>query len=266
MRLAIFSDVHGNLAALQAVLEHIDRQPDIDQIIFAGDLCLFGPRPQACIDLIRQRPIATLAGNTDEWIRQAPLISDNLEPKVAQWLHRVTELSQWTEEQLDAPSLTWIDQLRLAFSHRLSPTGNPADELLIVHANPLDLMGVIFPGLERQRELYGKIRQNDDDLALLLAGESAGVIAFGHLHIPGVRLWRDKTLVNISSVSIPGDGDGRAKYAVLSWTELGGWTADHHHVSFSVEEEITAFRQSRPPGWETKVENLMTLGFVPQVI
>jgi len=56
------------------------------------------------------------------------------------------------------------------------------------------------------------------------------VVAYGHLHIPNVRPWRELTLVNVSSVSMPGDGDGRAKYALLEWGD-GRWTARHIRLS-----------------------------------
>ena len=52
MRLAVFSDVHGNLSALEALLTYIATEA-LYKIVFAGDLCLFGPRPADCVDVIR---------------------------------------------------------------------------------------------------------------------------------------------------------------------------------------------------------------------
>ena len=69
MRVAVFSDVHGNLTALEAVLADIAAQA-VDQIYFAGDLCLIGPRPAACLERVRSANIAAVYGNTNIGMRQ----------------------------------------------------------------------------------------------------------------------------------------------------------------------------------------------------
>jgi diadenosine tetraphosphatase ApaH/serine/threonine PP2A family protein phosphatase len=91
------------------------------------------------------------------------------------------------------------------------------------------------------------------------------VLAFGHLHVPFIRQWEGYDLVNVSSVSMPGDGDPRAKYAVFDW-DGKAWTVEHRHVEYDVEEEIAAFRESQPPGWETSVASLEEKGMIPQVV
>jgi hypothetical protein len=73
-------------------------------------------------------------------------------------------------------------------------------------------------------------------------------------------------LVNVSSVSLPGDGDDRAKYAVLSWSKEDSWQAKHHYIDYQVENEITAFRQNKPPGWEHRVKKLESKGSIPQIL
>jgi predicted phosphodiesterase len=266
MRIAIFSDVHGNLSAQKAVLADIDRQSGLDQVIFAGDLCLVGPRPQATLDLLRERAFPAIVGNTDEWIRQPPPLPDSMPDAERPARRQLRDLCHWTEGQLSADSLLWLDDLRSAFQIRLTPSGDPADDLLIVHANPQDLLGIIFPSIERQQELYGRIRQPDDDLTSVLESEPARSIAYGHLHIPGLRLWRDKQLINVSSVSLPGDGDARAKYAILTWGADSGWTADFIHVEYAVLDEIDAYRDQRPPGWQKRVEELLSHGYTAQVV
>jgi predicted phosphodiesterase len=266
MRIALFSDVHGNLSALRTVRQAIERLPDIDQVIFAGDLCLFGPRPGHCLDLLRDMAVPFVVGNTDEWLRQPPPLASDLPEEQRQARQNLRDLCRWTAGQLSDESLAWLDLLRQSFQIRLTPTGDPGDDLLIVHANPHDLLGIIFPAIERQRELYGSVRQTDEQLAPLLHDVSARTIAFGHLHIPGLRRWRDKTLINVSSVSLPGDGDGRAKFAVLSWSETAGWQVVYHRLTYDTDEETDAFRRFRPPGWQARVEQLQALGYVPQIV
>jgi len=266
MRIALFSDVHGNLSALEAVRQDIDRRADLDRVIFAGDLCLFGPRPEQCLARLRDMAIPAIAGNTDEWIRQPPPLPADLPEAQRPARQKLRELCNWTQEQLSEESLVWLDDLRESFQIRLTPSSDPNDDLLIVHANPHNLMDIIFPSPERQMALYGAVRQTDEALAPMLEVVPAKTIAFGHLHVPNVRQWREKTLVNVSSVSLPGDGDGRAKYAVLSWNERTGWQVKHVRVPFEFRNEIEALRRAKPPGWSQHIDQLETLGYVPQVV
>jgi predicted phosphodiesterase len=265
MRIAVFSDVHGNLAALQAVLNHIDQQdPPVEQIIFAGDLCLFGPRPYECLNLIEQRQIGSVFGNTDEWIPQPPAIPEEASTEERQRRQQIHELCQWTSEQLGPMGLAWLRTL--PFHRRISPTVYAKDDLLIVHANPLDVNQIIFPAEADQKERYGRVRQPDNELTPLLKEIATGIIIYGHIHVPGIRQWQNIQLVNVSSVSLPGDDDPRAKYGLFTWARETGWTIEHHRVDYPVEAEIEAFTERKPPGWETAVANLKESGAIPQRI
>lgn len=264
MRIAIFSDVHGNLTALEAVLQEIDGQEGLDEIIFAGDLCLAGPRPKECLDLVRGRDeeISCIYGNTDQWIDGPPLLSDDIEEEERQRRQQIHDLASWTREQLPASDRAWLREL--PFQRRISPTVNPHGDLLVVHANPKDVDRLIFPPEQRQEELYDRVRQTDDDLYPLLEGLAAGVVAFGHLHIPFVRQWNHLKLVNVSSVSMPGDGDSRAKYALLQWED--GWQIEHHYVAYDAQAESKAFRRQKPPNWEKSAQSLEAENMVPQKV
>lgn len=251
MRIAVFSDVHGNLTALEAVLKDITTK-DVDEVVFAGDLCLIGPRPAACLRMIQESNVTNIYGNTDDWIlmRQTP-------PP------HLNALAQWTAAQLSSSEQSWLDDL--AFSHRVSPSDQAQDDLLIVHANPLDVNQLIFPSEEQQMALYGRIRQSDEELGALVAVVEAEVLAFGHLHIPGERMWNKLRLVNISSVSMPGDGDARAKYGIFEWRN-GAWLFERQYVSYDMALEVEAYRQAQLPGWETVVESMLTKGFYAQKV
>ena len=251
MRIAIFSDVHGNLSGLEAVLEDISSRA-VDEIVFAGDLCLVGPRPGSCLRRVRESNIHTVFGNTDDWIlgRQQP------PPQLA-------DLAQWTLAQLSETEQTWL--AALPFAHRISPTGRTEDDLLVVHANPQDVNQVIFPPEKEQLARYGQIRQTDDELDDLLAGTETAVLAFGHLHIPSVRTWRQTSLINISSVSMPGDGDPRAKYGIFTWNGKG-YSFERRLVAYEIAAEVDAYRQAQPPGWEKIVETMELEGSYPQKV
>lgn len=264
MRIAIFSDVHGNLSGLRAVLDIIGRLPDVNQVVFAGDACMFGPRPLECIVELREREVSCIVGNTDHWILNPPPLEDSLEGEARERRTELRELSSWTHETVGYEGLSWLKDLDSAFEIRVSPTPLRKDDLLIVHANPHDLLQIIFPSEIRQKELYGQVRQRDDELEPMVGGVQASMIAFGHLHIPNQRKYGNLSLVNISSVSLPGDGDVRAKFTVLTWHEEHGWEAELHRVEYSTDEEISALEDRQPPGWRKAVQFYQNHGCIPQ--
>lgn len=249
MRVAVFSDVHGNLTALEAVLADIAVQ-QVDQIYFAGDLCLIGPRPAACLQRVREAGIKSVYGNTDDWIlgRQQP-------PPPLQ------ALCDWTLALLSEDEQAWLTAV--PFSQQVAPTDLAKDTLLVVHANPQDVNQLVFPSEERQETHYGRLRQPDSELANLFAGVETAVVAYGHLHIPSIRQLGPLTLVNISSVNMAGDGDSRAKYGLFNWNGTS-WQIEHRFVAYDAQAEIAAYCQMQPPGWENFVSLIEAHGCVPQ--
>lgn len=246
MRIALFSDVHGNLSAMEAVLADIELQaPDL--VAFAGDLCLFGPRPAECLRLVLDRRLPSVIGNTDAWL------AGNGKPP-----ERHTAAIEWTKAQFTVEELSRLG--RLPFSLRISPTPRATDDLLIVHANPRDVDGIIFPAEADQLAIWGRVRQPDAELEPLLGSVEAAIIAYGHLHIPGIRSWGDLTLVNVASVNMPGDEDTRAKYALLEWRD-NRWLIEHHRVAYDTSAESAAFRAAQPPNWEQAVASLEAEGY-----
>ncbi len=255
MRIAIYSDVHGNLTALQTVLADIKKQaPDL--IAFAGDLCMMGARPKACLEMAKLETDILIYGNTDEFIHTPPQVPDDATDEQRQRMESFNEVASWTHDQLGQEHVAWLQ--RLPFSHRVGPTAVPIDDLLIVHANPLDVNQVMFPTAEFQQEQLGKVQkeQSDEDLRPLLETTTAGIIAFGHLHIPNVRQWEDMILANISSVNLPGDGDERAKYGLLTWRKEEGWMVEKRLVAYNLHQERELISFIKPPNWQWLLEQM----------
>ena len=75
-------------------------------------------------------------------------------------------------------------------------------------------------------------------LERMIGDERATAIAFGHLHLPYVRIWRGKLLVNVASAGLPKDGDPRACYAIFT-ERTGGWQVKHRRVAFDVKRVAT---------------------------
>jgi hypothetical protein len=223
-----------------------------------------GPQPEACVDVLRQREdISAIYGNTDVMIDGPPLLSDDTDEEKRRRRQHINNVAEWTRESLSVSSRAWLREL--PFHLRFSPTVNPRDDLFVVHANPVDVNQIIFPPEDQQKDLYGKVRQSDEELARLLDDLITGVLAFGHLHVPSVRKSNDIVLVNVSSVSIPGDGDARAKYALFEW-DGNRWHVEHRRVDFDVDAEIAAFGSAQPPGWQEAAAAYESLGMIPQKV
>ncbi|TMJ04706.1 MAG: metallophosphoesterase family protein [Bacillati bacterium ANGP1] len=212
--IAVISDIHGNLWALQAVLQDLDPLSP-SQVIVAGDLALGGPRPAECVELIRRRGYPAIRGNTDEWLSSAP------DP--------ITDAISWASAQLsDADRRDLAD---LPFLWRLP---DEAGDLVVVHATPWSISDVVPP--DAPEPLVRRV----------FAETEAAAVAYGHIHIAYVRELGDKLLVNPGSVGLPFDGDQRASYAMLS-VEGGRWRATLRRVPYDVAAAVGALRGSGNP-------------------
>lgn len=214
MRIAILSDIHGNLVGLDACLADLHAQGGADVIVAAGDLCLDGPKPKRVLQRLQEIGAKCVRGNTERFI---------CDPDSA-----LSELSEadrkqisWARSEIGEKWLAWLAQL--PFSQRF---GEPENELLVVHANPSSDNEHLWPDAD------------DATLERLIGDEKAAVIAFGHLHLPYVRVWRGKVLVNVASAGLPKDGDPRAGYAILTQCS-GGWEVKHRRVAFDVKKVAT---------------------------
>jgi predicted phosphodiesterase len=254
MRIAVFSDVHGNIQALNAVLADMDERGPFDTIVFAGDLVFGAADPQACVNAVRERNIPSVYGNTDEFLWAGIEMPDGLEGERLERWQAFVGTVEWTLGRLDADSQAWLKSL--PFELRFNATSRPIDDLLVVHANPKNVSDVILPNRIMQRERMGEIKQEDDEVAELLLGVTARTIAFGHVHVPNVREVDDYLLVNIASASRPQDDDWRCKYGVLTF-EQGVWTVEHIHVEYDVKAARNALMLSDMPGREQAIDALL---------
>jgi predicted phosphodiesterase len=241
MRLAIFSDVHGNLHALEAVLADIDSQGVFDQVIFAGDLVWGAALPLECIQTLQDRHIAGVYGNTDEFLWKLP--SEKWRP-----------YADWIVGKIGKAGLDYLQ--RLPFELRFFPTQKPENDLLVVHANPKNISDAILPSIEMQQALKGEINQPDAGVLPLLENVVPRTIVFGHVHVPNVRQINGYSLVNIASASRPQDGDWRCKYGILTF-EDGAWTIEHRRVAYDAAAARQAILASDMPEAEDAARSIL---------
>ncbi|HEX5274631.1 MAG TPA: metallophosphoesterase family protein [Candidatus Rubrimentiphilum sp.] len=223
-RIAIFSDIHGNLTGLEACLADLQAQGGADVHVAAGDLCMDGPKPKKVLQRLHEIGAQCLRGNTDRYI------GAQSEEEMAGADAADRKQLDWQRKEIGEKWVLWLRTL--PFSLRF---GSEENQLLVVHANPTTDNEHLWPGAE------------DDVLERLIGSEPAGTIAFGHLHIPYVRMWRGKMLVNVSSAGLPKDGDPRAGYAILT-ERSGGWEVRHRRAAFDVKKVATQLADSGIPG------------------
>lgn len=244
MRVAIFSDVHGNVHALDAVLTDIAMQGPFDRIIFAGDLAYGAACPKQCVDLLRDYNIEGVYGNTDKLLWEPPTAPGLATAEEKQQWEEVFDAISWTRNAIGREGMNFLKAL--PFSLTLSPTHSYADNLLVVHANPKDVLAPILPPEDMQQAQLGEIKQPDDHIMPLLHNVPEKTIAIGHVHVPNVRHIGGHTIINIASVSRPQDGDKRSKYGILTF-EDGAWQVEHRYISYDIEAARRAIIESKMP-------------------
>lgn len=249
MRIAIFSDLHGNSYACQAALQAMRREGKLDALVAAGDICLGGSDPAACVERLAEVGAAGVFGNTEEYLYHPEQMPGD-ELHRGKWL-TIQPAAFWTRERLSPAQFGWLQSL--PFELRFSPTGRPEDDLLVVHANPKNVELMIYPDAGGQEKLWGQVRQTDDDQALAesMQGLTAGVLAFGHFHHTFQRRWREHLLVDVACCSLPSiDRDWRARYTLFTWRPQG-WQVEPRWVEYDARLELEALLRSDMPNKET---------------
>jgi predicted phosphodiesterase len=238
LRIAVFSDVHGNFPALAAVLADIAESGPFDRLIAAGDYCLKGPDPAEALDLVMERADVVLKGNTDRDIVQSGA-------SVAELSRKKQNAILWARRQLGHSRIATLDNL--AFDARVvAPDGA---SLRVVHANPHDLEERIFPSwtMERFNEVFGGLEDQ--------------VLVFGHLHIPFERRFGDRRLFDVASAGLPQDGDRRAVWGEFHWSPAEGWEGCIHRVSYDHGDTVLRILDSRMPSPERRIRDLLRASY-----
>jgi putative phosphoesterase len=200
-RVAVITDTHGNLHALESSLEWIDAE-GIERIYCGGDLVGYGAHPNEVCALIEQREIPTIYGNYDYAIARE--LDDCGCAYVDQHDRELGEQSvAWTLEHTDQASKDFMRGL--PFDLRFEIGSVPVH---LVHGSPRKVNEYLFE--DKPASLYER----------LAAAEEADALVFGHTHKPWVREYAGILFVNCGSVGKPKDGDPRSGFAVLQ--DAGG--------------------------------------------
>jgi putative phosphoesterase len=225
MRLAIYSDIHGNLPALEAVLNDIGRG-SFDAVYCLGDLVGYGASPNEVVDRIRQERTPTIMGNYDDGVGYerdecgcAYREDDERE--------RGQRSLEWTKARTTSENKGFLRVL--APQIRFEADGK---RVLLVHGSPRKMNEYLF----EDRPLSSFER--------LAATSNADVIVFGHTHKPYTKLVDGVLFVNVGSVGKPKDGDWRACYAAI---DLSAPNVTFARVEYDVRGAADAIRRTDLP-------------------
>lgn len=239
MRIAIISDVHGNLTALDAVLADL-RQQNPDVIFHGGDIPYGGCNPCEVIDCIIQEGWQGVLGNTDEmlWNAEARAALEASAPKLRPLFRVLFEFcAPATREMIGESRLEWLRQLPAELRH---------ENLVLLHASPGNLWRAPMDTAD------------EAELESTYKSLNASIVVYCHIHRPFVRKIGNMTVCNSGSVGSPYDGDPRSSYLLI---EDGKPVI--RRVEYDVKKELGRLLASNYPHKEWFAEIRRRGSYVP---
>ena len=234
--LALLSDIHANLPALDAVLADIASRPGVDAVYHLGDLVGYAPWPNEVVARIGERGLAGVAGNYDSttgagYKHCGCRYEDPRQEALSHLSYRWTLQACTAETRRSLAALPFRLDVRIGGGHGSGPN------LVLVHGTPT--LNTVYwtedrsDDFCRQMAAHAKLRTGD-------------VIAFGHTHLGWRRTIDGVHYVNTGSVGRPKDGDTRAGYALLT-VEDGRVDVSQVRVAYDVEQTAKAIETSDLP-------------------
>lgn len=215
MRIALFSDVHANPVALDAVLADMDRQR-VDERICLGDLVGAGPDPAGVVEQIRRLQIPVVRGNWDD------SVANNRPFKEEDY---VREHLRFTRERLSAEQLDYLASLPLKREWVWQGV-----RVEVFHATPDNVLDVVSSDAS-------------PEMVARQMASGADVVAYGHIHHPFVRWEQGKVLISVGYCSLHLDGDTRAAYTILELEEDGRISVTQRRIPYDRQKTVALAEQ-----------------------
>jgi predicted phosphodiesterase len=224
VRIAILGDIHGNLPALEAVLDDASAQR-ADRMVVNGDLVNRGPDGVAVVRRVRELGAELTLGNHDDLMRA--LVERDASLPEAFHVDPFWEPNRWCARAL-ARSETLAALRAAPMTVRIAPLGAPA--VLVSHGSPRHF-----------REGYGT-DLSDAAVSEICEMHPAEVLVGSHTHQPLLKRWGRVTVINTGAVGVPFNRDGRAQYLLLDLVD-GAWRPTFRRVAYDVSEALAAFER-----------------------
>ena len=232
MRILIFSDIHSNLAALEAVLEAVNKQ-GYDRVWCLGDVVGYGPDPNDCVTEVRNLEALCIAGNHD-WaaLGKIPLEDFN---------HDAQRASRWTRDRLTPESVSYLEK-----QPQMWVEGN----FTLAHGSPrhpiweyIQLPSVAAANFAYFETPYCLVGHSHVPVIFRALDEQQVEMFFPPLDVP-LALGEERLIINPGSVGQPRDGDPRASYVL--WDEEAG-TLQFHRVEYPIDRTQTRMMEADLP-------------------
>lgn len=259
-RIAILSDVHGNITALENVIKDIEKR-GISKIYCLGDSVIKCANPDKVIDLLKEKCEVMLLGNCDEVICR---------PDIEQGRF-------WSRDKIGEERANFIYNLPVC--HEFYMSGHL---IRLFHASPISLEHIFNPMFPNSDSVYfNKIITNPNDLfkntEFISKTENdpiPDIVGFGHLHTPNLYRFGNKTVFNVGSVGVPvemmneGEEKNTSKFSTmcsymilegeLNSKELSSISFNLVRIPYDIEKEIKYLEESDMPNKEIIIQSLKT--------
>ncbi len=248
MRLAVFSDIHGNLVAFEAMLADLESVGDVDRIWCLGDLAAFGARPAHCVEKIRamredigKEKFKVIGGNTDRYLvtgERFPARTVKEADKLPTFVQARTTMDtvlNWNLAQLTWEDYEFLSKIR----------GRETREHVSGYGTIIGYHAI--PGNDESMALRPDTDEEEAADALLDRG---GLLAIGgHTHLMMQREVRGWTVVNVGSVGMSYSNPGQAEWGLFT-IEDGELSIDMRVVPYDVDKAIEELRMVEYPAVE----------------
>lgn len=249
MRVALISDIHGNLVSFEAVLKDIEQQ-NLNEIVFLGDIATLGPFPNEVVALLKKLGCPCIIGNHETYLFKPTLGHKYM--RGTQWF---TDTLTWCRGQLTPDDYKFLRTFEPIMKFSLGENSS----LICYHGSPRSNVENIFA------------TTSPAEVEEMLAGYKATVMVGGHTHIQMMRQHKGIMVVNAGSVGMPFeempfDGPGPR---VMPWAEYAIIHAENGHVSVEmrrvmvdikkVKDTAMSSRMPEPTDWLSNWERMNTM-------
>ncbi|HTK81107.1 MAG TPA: metallophosphoesterase family protein [Bacteroidota bacterium] len=222
MRIAIISDIHSNIEALETSLRAIEKQR-VDEVVCLGDIIGYGANPNECIELVRKTTSHVLLGNHDEAA---------IDLSRTEYFNPFARIAaEWTNKQLSDENAAYVGELKFILER---------NGLMFVHSSPYEP--------EEWHYILSPV-----DAQFNFAYFTAPICFVGHSHVPGIfceDIWTlevvpgKKFIVNVGSIGQPRDNDWRSSFGIFD-TEK--WTYENIRLEYDVNTAAEKIRKAGLP-------------------
>ena len=259
-KIAIISDVHGNITALKAVFLDIEKR-NIKRVFCLGDITAKLPNSDLVIDMIKEKCEVVLKGNCDEIISSPEIKKGRF----------------WTRDRIGEKRAEYLYNLPVMYEFYLS-----GHLIRLFHSSPFSLSHIFNPMFKNINTKYkdiqisspDKLFENTEFIGKTSDDKIPDMIGYGHLHTPNIFRWKNKTIFNPGSVGAPTEMSNNdkvdetskfstmASYIILEGEydlkSLAGISINLVRVPYDIKKEIENLKKSDMPGKEDAIKMLLT--------